>query len=41
MNSNEQSLLILKYEVRNEIVIVKNDKSPGPDNIPSELLKHE
>ena len=40
MNSNEEPLPILECEVRNEILTLKNGKSPGPDNIPSELLKH-
>ena len=40
INSNEDSLTILEYEVRNVIVTLKNGKSPGPDNIPSELLKY-
>ena len=40
INSNEDSLPILESEVRNAILTLKNGKSPGPDNIPSELLKH-
>ena len=38
INSNKDSLPIL--EVRNAMLTLKNGKSPGPDNIPSELLKH-
>ena len=40
ININEYSLPILESEVRNAILTLKNGKSPGPDNIPSELLKH-
>ena len=40
MNSNEKPLPILECEVRNAILNLKNDKSPGPDNILSELLKY-
>ena len=40
MNNNEESLPILESEVRNAIRTLKNGKSPGPDNIPGELLKH-
>ena len=40
ITSNEESLLILESEVRNAILTLKNGKSPGPVNIPSELLKH-
>ena len=36
INSNEDSLPILESEVRNAILTLKNGKSPGPDNIPSE-----
>ena len=39
MNNNEKSLPILESEVRNAIRTLKNGKSPGPDNIPGELLK--
>ena len=40
MNNNEESLPILESEVRNAIRTLKNGKSPDPDNIPGELLKH-
>ena len=40
MNNNEESLPILESEVRNAILTLKNGKSPCPDNIPGELLKH-
>ena len=40
MNNNEESLPIFESEVRNAIRTLKNGKSPGPDNIPGELLKH-
>ena len=40
INSNEDSLPILESEVHNAMLTLKNGKSPGPDNIPSELLKH-
>ena len=40
MNNNEESLPILESEVRNAILTLKNGKSPDPDNIPGELLKH-
>ena len=40
INSNEYSIPKLESEVRNAILTLKNGKSPGPDNITSELLKH-
>ena len=40
MNNNEESLPILESEVRNAILTLKNWKSPSPDNIPGEFLKH-
>ena len=39
INSNEYSFPLLESEVRNAILTLKNGKSPGPDNISSELLK--
>ena len=36
---DEQPLPILKSEVNHAIKSLKNDKSPGIDNLPSELLK--
>ena len=40
MNNNEEPLPILECEVCDAIITFKNGKSPGIDNIPSELLKH-
>ena len=40
MNNNEESLPILESEVCNASLTLKNGKSPGPYNIPGELLKH-
>ena len=40
MNNNEEPLPILEWEVRDAIMALKYGKSPGLDNIPSELLKH-
>ena len=36
---DEQSQPILKSEMIHAITNLKNDKSPGIDNVPSELLK--
>ena len=38
--NNEEYLPILESEVDNAIKTLKDDKSYGNDNIPSELLKH-
>ena len=40
MNNNEEPLPILECEVRYAILTLKNEKSPGIESIPSELLKH-
>ena len=40
-NTNiEETLPILKSEVENAINMLKNDKTPGNDNISAELIKH-
>ena len=36
----EETLTILKSEVENAINMLKNDKTPGNDNISAELIKH-
>ena len=36
----EETLPILKSEVENAIYMLKNDKTPGNDNISGELIKH-
>ena len=36
----EETLPILKSEVENSINMLKNDKTPGNDNISAELIKH-
>ena len=36
----EETLQILKSEVENAINMLKNDKTPGNDNISAELIKH-
>ena len=43
LNTNENTedyLPILESEVENAIKTLQYDKSPGNENIPSELLKH-
>ena len=41
MYNNEKPLPIIECEVRDAILNLKNGKSPGIDNIQSELLKYK